>query len=429
MHVGAKQLESAGFVRLPDPEPRVRLLPMLSRRTIKRTACVLTFVLLYGTAQSAFAGGNVQGTSCTPGGVSAGIGTGAVTDANNLVCVSNVWQYPVYVLQSAAAAAQSSCSGYPAGAERWNTTITNVEVCDGTTWQSIGNTSNSCGSITGLSFTDVTGAPLSTLETSGAATITYSGCSSALSVSVTGGGSPQISINGGGWTTSGSIYSGQTLQVRLTSSASASTQLTATVTVQTTSTNWHVTTAASDPCSATSPSIGTVCSDGSIYAGITPDGYVKMFIAPCDAGMTGSAGSCTGTAIGLAWSAGASITTGVTSQSTGKANTAALYADDSNADAPYYAANYCYTLNYLGHTDWYLPALGELEVIATNYAALSSLSPFSNSVSSGYYLSSTEYSSYDPYFDELWSNSVCVGGCGGGFNKETQIAVHCARHN
>jgi hypothetical protein len=215
---------------------------MLRARTIRRAVCALTFALAALASQPAFAGGNVQGTSCTAGGVSAGIGTGADSDGNNLVCVGGTWQYPTYVMQSAAAAAQSSCSGYPAGAMRWNTTISNLEVCDGTTWQAIGNTASACGSPSGLSFNDVTNASLGTIYTSNTATITFSGCSSALSVSVTGASTAQISINGGGWTTSGSIYSGQTLQVRLTASSSADTELTATVTVGGSSVDWTVTT-------------------------------------------------------------------------------------------------------------------------------------------------------------------------------------------
>jgi len=216
---------------------------MLRARTIGRIAGLLAFAFALGAAQHAFAGGNVQGTWCPTNGVSAGIGTGAGTDGNNLVCVSNVWQYPVYVMQSAAASAQSSCSSYPSGAERWNTTLSNLEVCDGTTWQLVGVGTSTCGSVSGLSFTNVSSASLNTsYTTTPAATITFSGCSGALSVSVTGVATAQISVNGGAWSTSGAIQSGQTLQVRLTSSGSVSTGLTATVTVGSSSTNWTVTT-------------------------------------------------------------------------------------------------------------------------------------------------------------------------------------------
>ena len=158
---------------------------------------------------------------------------------------------------------------------------------------------------------------------------------------------------------------GQTLQVRLTSSASGSTVLTATVTVASSSTNWTVTTAALDACTgtATPPTVGQACTDGSVYAGVTPDGNVEMFAAPCHDNITGRAGSCTGTRAVQRWSGGGTVTTGITNQSTGKANTLALHNDDGNADTPYSAADYCFNLSgYLGHSDWYLPALGELNV-------------------------------------------------------------------
>jgi hypothetical protein len=183
-----------------------------------------------------------QGSSCSSKIAGGPIGNSANDDGNNLVCISGTWQYPTYVMRSAAASAQSSCSGYPAGAERWNTTLGNLEVCDGTTWQLIGVGTSTCGSVSGLSFTNLTSQALSTVITSNTATITFSGCSGALSVSVSGAATAQISINGGAWGTSGAIATGQTLQVRLTSSGSVSTTLTATVTVGGSSTNWTVTT-------------------------------------------------------------------------------------------------------------------------------------------------------------------------------------------
>jgi len=179
------------------------------------------------------------GTNCSGSG--AGSAMGAYW-GNNSWCNGSTYQYPFYVMGNVAAAAQQSCTSYTAGAVRWNTTLSNLEVCDGTTWQVVGVGTSSCGSVSGLSFTNVTNATLNTVYTSGAATITFSGCSGALSVSVSGSGSPQISVNGGAWSTSGAIQSGQTLQVRLTSSGSVSTGLTATVTVASSSTNWTVTT-------------------------------------------------------------------------------------------------------------------------------------------------------------------------------------------
>lgn len=147
-------------------------------------------------------------------------------------------------LQTTSASAGQSCTSTQQGEIRFNsnTSVNNIEFCDGSNWRFLAAGTTSCGTPSGLSFTNVTGAALSTVTTSGSATITFSGCSSALSVSVTGAASAQISVNGGAWVTSGSINSGQTLQVRLTSSGSVSTGLTATVTVGSSSTNWTVTT-------------------------------------------------------------------------------------------------------------------------------------------------------------------------------------------
>ncbi len=106
--------------------------------------------------------------------------------------------------------------------------------------------SNSCTLVdttpNAFNFTDLTGVAVSTLSTASA--ITPAGYTSAAAVTVSGSGSPQISINGGAWQTSGSISPGQTISVRLTSSASASTALSATVTIGGVSDVWSVTTAA-----------------------------------------------------------------------------------------------------------------------------------------------------------------------------------------
>jgi hypothetical protein len=141
-----------------------------------------------------------------------------------------------------AAAQMPTCNSGMEGGVWYNTDISNLEVCDGTTWQVVGSTSSGCGAVSGLSFTNLTNQSLYTVVYSNTATVTYSGCSSSQAVSVTGTATAQISVNGGPWATTGAISSGQTLQVRLTSSGSASTMLTATVTVGSSSTNWTVTT-------------------------------------------------------------------------------------------------------------------------------------------------------------------------------------------
>lgn len=96
-----------------------------------------------------------------------------------------------------------------------------------------------------FSFTDVTNQAVNTVITSNTLTITGIG-GNPTSVSVTGTGSPQISINGGAWTTSGTILAGQSLAVRLTSAGTSSTARSATVTVGNTSDTWSVTTIPQD---------------------------------------------------------------------------------------------------------------------------------------------------------------------------------------
>ena len=74
----------------------------------------------------------------------------------------------------------------------------------------------------------LTGQSLSAIVASNTPTITFTGCAGTYLVTVTGAATAQVSINGGAWVTSGAISSGQTLQVRLTSSGTANTMLTAT---------------------------------------------------------------------------------------------------------------------------------------------------------------------------------------------------------
>lgn len=83
------------------------------------------------------------------------------------------------------------------------------------------------------------------LVTSNTVTVTGIG-PDPVSVSITGQGSPEFSIAGGAWTTSGTITNGQTLQLRMTTSNASVTTLTATVTVGTFSDAWSTTTQVQD---------------------------------------------------------------------------------------------------------------------------------------------------------------------------------------
>jgi len=211
-----------------------------------RYAVIVAFLLTLLTMPDSARAQSV-GASCT-----AALATAAASACNVngcYVCTSMgggvyTWLQQPLNLGTAAASAGSSCTSYPAGAVRFNTTLANLEVCDGSIWEIVGTATTSCGSPSGLSFTNVTSASLGTSYTSNTATITFSGCSGSYSVSVTGDPTAQISVNGGAWTTSGAIASGQTLRARLTSSGSISTTSTATVTVGSLSTNWTVTTRA-----------------------------------------------------------------------------------------------------------------------------------------------------------------------------------------
>ena len=114
------------------------------------------------------------------------------------------------------------------------------------------------------------------------------------------------------------------------------------------------------PTVCTVPTIGDVCPDGSIYAGLSPDGNVRMYTTPSDGPS-------------IPWNNGNSsdyTETFIMNQVTGAANTAALVTIDSDSatpgDQPHQAAQYCHDLGAQSHNDWYLPARDELEVLLLN---------------------------------------------------------------
>ncbi len=89
-------------------------------------------------------------------------------------------------------------------------------------------------------------------------------------------------------------------------------------------------------CSATE--IGNKCSDGTVYAGISPDANMRMFTTQCDAGQEGES-KCSGQRLQLNW---------------------------STSDA------FCRELSASGHDDWRLPTIKEAQTMRMNGAAIGS---------------------------------------------------------
>lgn len=230
--------------------------------------------------------------------------------------------------------------------------------------------------VSAFAFTNASTSILNQTVTSN--TVTLGGTFTGITATC-GTGCTAISINGAAFTAGPvtGISTGATIAMQQTSPSSYGASSSATVTVgTTTSTAWVVSTTSVNACTGTTTAatVGTVCTDGSIYAGVSPDTNVPMYATPCDFGMTGSAGSCTGTRSSVKFTQGNSVITGITNGSTGKTNTSSLHALDGNADGPYYAADSCYNLSLLGYTNWYLPASGELAVLSTNYASIGGFS-------------------------------------------------------
>jgi hypothetical protein len=122
-----------------------------------------------------------------------------------------------------------------------------------------------------------------------------------------------------------------------------------------------------DPCFIDNcPAIGTMCTDTSIYAGISPDGSFRMFTTPCNIGQTWDGSTCTGSSSTLKWSS-AQPNSPTTGSNTGKSNTVNIIALLGSGGI---AAKACADLTGYANTDWYLPANGELSILYTNRVVL-----------------------------------------------------------
>ncbi|MCL2469856.1 MAG: DUF1566 domain-containing protein, partial [Alphaproteobacteria bacterium] len=220
---------------------------------------------------------------------------------------------------------------------------------------------------------------------------------------------------------SATFSAGDTIAIQLTSASTVETTATTSVTVgNIVSGIWMVTTGVALGDCTGDVAVGTMCQDGTIYVGITPDGLVKMYATACDMGQTWNGSTCTGVRIETSWndgSIGNDVDTGFTSSVTGLFNTAGLVAlGTSPPPAPYHAARFCGNLTVHGHSDWYLPARNELNVMF-HASDLGTLSNFHKNS----YHSSTEGSSSTAY-RQSFNDGYGVNGY-----KYVSQAVRCVR--
>ena len=134
---------------------------------------------------------------------------------------------------------------------------------------------------------------------------------------------------------------------------------------------------AAPPVAPNCPSIGDICHDGTIYAGLHPQTGVRIYVAASD--ISGLPRRWSGTAIidteqaNCPFLAVRRLINGQARWSDfgqpgchdGRAYTA-YQAGLANAAAPYAAAQACADLTAHGKTDWYLPAIDELETVYNN---------------------------------------------------------------
>jgi Protein of unknown function (DUF1566) len=298
-------------------------------------------------------------------------------------------------------------------------TTTNATVTAGSTTSGTWAVTTTSNTPSAFSFTNVTGA--NTAQGIVSNTVTLSGFTGSMTA-VCGTGCINIAHNGawGGTTVTG-FASGDTIAIMQTSSSSVNTATTASVTVgNTVSGTWQVTTG-SDCCPGVS-TIGGACPDGyTVYAGITTDGTgAKMCTMPCDLGQSLVSSSCSGTRTTVSWNNGSTNyqTTGVTSQTAGKTNTATLITLTSNTDYPYKAAADCVASTYGGYSNWYLPSQQELVDMVLNYSAIGGFG-----ATSTFYWSSSENALSGSWYVLSTTASTTATA------KTSAMNIRCVRHN
>lgn len=137
-----------------------------------------------------------------------------------------------------------TCGVSVRGSIRYNSGSSLMEFCDGSTWRVLASTTTSgCTGPNAFSFTNINNAALGSVITSNA--ITPAGCAIPLSVTASGSGNPEVSINGGTWTNNTLINPGDSLRVRAYTTSAVNTPYSAVISIgSTTGTTWTVTTKA-----------------------------------------------------------------------------------------------------------------------------------------------------------------------------------------
>ena len=221
---------------------------------------------------------------------------------------------------------------------------------------------------------------------------------------------------------------GKYLQLRATTSASAGTTHTITASAGSVSDAWTIKTT---PTNCYDGEIGTVCADGSVYAGTTPDGDVPFYVTRCDAGQTWDGSACTGARALPKGNNGQDDWTDTTivncgsvpgCDPSGESSTAILISEDSDSDDPgiqtHDAAQYCADLNLHGQTDWYLPSAPELNILHTNKTAIGNF----RTTNPSSFWSSSEVNNVN-----FWIHDFYSGAQSGFGSKWSSLLVRCAR--
>ncbi|GAB5389845.1 MAG: hypothetical protein Alpg2KO_28130 [Alphaproteobacteria bacterium] len=200
------------------------------------------------------------------------------------------------------------------------------------------------------------------------------------------------------------------------------------------------------------PLVGDVCPDGSIHFGFSLDDGQPIYVTRCDLGMSHDGSSCTGVRDLKNFAISASAfnlvdsdlddgdVTGPTSDvdgavdgwesyDSGRQNTALLVTLDASTDPGFQsfeAAAACDGLSLHGHSDWYLPAQGELTML---HAAIIASGPHRSDFKTTYggldghiLFSSTETSSSSAAGWDI------TGGNPSSIGKSSPVNIRCVRH-